>query len=82
MTRGVPVGKRRLHKLMELHGICVSGKRRFKVTTDSHHQLPISPGWLDREFTVAEPDKVWVGDTLPPPLMKAGLTRAGRCGTT
>ena len=62
MTRGVRVGKQRVQKLMELHGIRVSGKRRFKVTTDSHHQLPISPGWLDREFTVAEPNKVWVGD--------------------
>ena len=62
MTRGVPVGKQRVQKLMELHGIRARGKRRFEVTTDSHHQLPISPGWLDREFTVAGPDKVWVGD--------------------
>ena len=45
-----------------LHGIRAKGKRRFKVTTDSHHPLPISPNLLNREFAVAEPDKVWFGD--------------------
>ena len=45
-----------------LHGIRAKGKRRFKVTTDSHHPLPIAPNLLNREFAVAEPDKVWVGD--------------------
>ena len=62
VARGVPVGKQRVQKLMELHGIRAKGKRRFKVTTDSHHKLPISPNLLNREFSVAEPDKVWVGD--------------------
>ena len=47
---------------MKLHGIKARGKRRYKVTTDSNHDLPISPNVLNREFTVAEPDKVWVGD--------------------
>jgi putative transposase len=38
------------------------GKRRFKVTTDSKHDFSISPNLLDRQFSVAEPDKVWAGD--------------------
>ena len=62
VARGVLVGNDRVQKLMQLHGIRVKGKRRFKVTTDSHHKLPISPNLLNREFTVAEPDKIWVGD--------------------
>lgn len=71
VARGVPVGKGRVQKLMQLHGIRAKSKRRFKVTTDSTHELPISPNLLKREFTVAEPDRVWVGDiTLPP--TKAG----------
>ena len=45
-----------------MHGIRAKRKRRFKVTTDSNHDLPISPNLLNREFVVAEPDKVWVGD--------------------
>jgi transposase InsO family protein len=62
VARGVAVGKQRVQKLMQLHGIRAKGKRRFKVTTDSNHKLPISPNLLNREFTVAEPDRVWVGD--------------------
>ncbi len=62
LARGIRVGKQRVQKLMKLHGIRAKGKRRFKVTTDSKHDLPISPNLLNREFTVAEPDKVWVGD--------------------
>ena len=62
VTRGIVVGKQRVQKLMQLNGIRAKGKQRFKVTTDSNHKLPISPNLLNREFSVAEPDKAWVGD--------------------
>jgi transposase InsO family protein len=62
LARGIRVGKERVQKLMQRHGIRAKGKRRFKVTTDSNHDLPIAPNVLNREFTVAEPDRVWVGD--------------------
>ena len=61
-ARRVRVGKERVQKLMQLHGIRAKGKRRFKVTTDSDHDLPISPNLLNRQFSVDAPDKVWVGD--------------------
>ena len=62
LARGIRVGKQRVQKLMQLHGIRAKGKRRFKVTTDSNHDQPIAPNLLNREFTVSEPDKVWPGD--------------------
>ena len=62
LARGIRVGKERVQKLMQQNGIRAKGKRRFKVTTDSNHDLPISPNVLNREFIVAEPDKVWAGD--------------------
>ena len=62
LARGIRVGKQRVQKLMQLHGIRAKGKRRFEITTDSNHDLPIAPNLLDRQFTVAEPDKVWAGD--------------------
>jgi len=62
LARGIRVGKDRVQKLMQRHGIRARGKRRFKVTTDSRHDLPISPNLLNREFTVTQPDKVWAGD--------------------
>lgn len=62
LARGIRVGKERVQKLMQLHGIRGKGKKRFKVTTDSNHTLPISPNLLNREFAVSVPDKVWAGD--------------------
>ncbi len=56
---GVRVRKQRLQALMRRHGMRAKGKKRFKVTTDSNHDLPIAPNLLDRKFTVAKPDKDW-----------------------
>uniref|UniRef100_D5WZR3 Integrase catalytic region n=1 Tax=Thiomonas intermedia (strain K12) TaxID=75379 RepID=D5WZR3_THIK1 len=62
LARGIRVGKERVQKLMQRHGIRARGKRRFKLTTDSNHDLPIAPNLLNREFNVDQPDKVWAGD--------------------
>jgi putative transposase len=43
---------------MRTHGIRAEGKKRFKVTADSNHALPIAPNLLDRQFTVTKPDTV------------------------
>ncbi len=62
-ARGVRVGKRRVELAMRRNGIRARGKRRFRVaTTDSNHALPIAPNLLARNFTVAAPNIVWVGD--------------------
>jgi len=37
-------------------------KRRFKVTTDSNHDLPIAPNLLDRQVDLAGPNRIWAGD--------------------
>jgi putative transposase len=47
---------------MQLHGIKARGKRRFKVTTDSKHDLPIAPNLLTADFAVASPTRSGVGD--------------------
>jgi putative transposase len=61
--QGIRVGKLRVQRLMQQHGIQARGKRRFRVsTTDSRHNLPIAPNRLDRNFTVAAPNQAWVGD--------------------
>ena len=57
LARGIRVGKERVQKLMQLHGIRAKGKRRFKVATESQHDLPIARNLLDRQFTVAKPDR-------------------------
>ena len=37
-------------------------KRKFRVTTDSRHDHPVAPNLLDRQFTVAAPNTVWLAD--------------------
>jgi transposase InsO family protein len=63
VAQGIRVGKLRVQRLMQKHGIQARGKRKFRVTTtDSRHSLPIAPNLLDRNFTVAAPNIAWVGD--------------------
>ena len=62
-SQGIRVGKLRVQRLMQHNDIRARGKRRFRIaTTDSLHRLPIAPNLLDRNFTVAAPNLVWVGD--------------------
>jgi putative transposase len=61
--RGVRVGKQRVQRLMQKHGIRARGRRRFRVaTTDSRHDLPIAPNRLERNFSPLRPDTAWSGD--------------------
>ena len=61
-AQGLGVGKERVRKTMKNNGIKVHPRRRFKVTTDSNHDLTIAPNLLNRAFPAAAPNKVWVGD--------------------
>jgi transposase InsO family protein len=62
LARGLRVGKLRVQKLMQRHGIKAKGKRKFVVTTDSKHDLPIAPNLLERNFTAQGPNQVWTTD--------------------
>jgi putative transposase len=62
VARGIRVGKERVRKLMQRHGIKARGKRKFVVTTDSKHNLPIAPNLLERNFTASAPNRVWTSD--------------------
>jgi transposase InsO family protein len=42
-ARGFPAGKERVERLMRENNIRARHKRRYKVTTDSKHKLPIGP---------------------------------------
>jgi transposase InsO family protein len=62
LARGIRVGKERVRKLMQLHGIKARGKRKYKATTDSKHNLPVAENLLQRDFTPAAPDRVYSSD--------------------
>jgi transposase InsO family protein len=59
---GRRVGKKRVARLMHREGIVAKRRRKFCVTTDSKHADPIAPNVLERNFTVALPNKAWVTD--------------------
>jgi putative transposase len=62
LARGIRVGKERVQKLMQLHGIKARAKRKYKATTDSNHSLPVAENLLQRDFAPAAPDCVWSSD--------------------
>jgi transposase InsO family protein len=47
---------------MKAHGLRARGKRKFKATTNSAHDLPVSPNLLERQFSVNTPNRVWTVD--------------------
>ena len=62
LARGLRVGKERVRQLMQRHGIKAKGKRKFVVTTDSKHLMPVAPDLVQRRFNPAAPNMVWSGD--------------------
>jgi putative transposase len=62
LARGFKVGKERVRKLMQRHGIRARCKRKFVVTTDSKHKLPIADNLLARNFSAEQPNQVWTTD--------------------
>lgn len=60
--RGYPASKERVERLMQENGIKAKHKRRFKVTTDSKHNLPVAPNLLERDFTPDGPNMAWTSD--------------------
>jgi len=59
---GIVCSENRVAKRMSALGIQAKGKRKFKATTDSTHQLPIYENVLNRDFYAASPNEKWVSD--------------------
>lgn len=49
-------------KIMREDRLAARIRRRFKVTTDSSHDLPTAPNRLDRCFAQGRPNQAWVSD--------------------
>jgi transposase InsO family protein len=61
-NQGLRCGKKRVERLMREMGIEAHHKRQFKVTTNSKHDHPVAPNYLNRQFQVDTPNRVWVAD--------------------
>jgi len=61
-AKGYAVGRCRARTLMRKANIECKQRRRYRVTTQSKHSLPVAANVLNREFTVEAPNRVWVAD--------------------
>lgn len=61
-ANGVQVGRDRITRLRRSMGLYCRQRRRFKVTTNSRHNLPVAPNLLNQTFEPTAPNQVWVND--------------------
>ena len=74
---GFEIGRYRVRKLMRQLGLVVKKKKRFVLTTDSKHGLPVADNVLNRDFTPAEKNRVWTTDiTYSAPILGRRLDGA------
>jgi putative transposase len=61
--QGVVAGLGRIKRLRKQHDIRCTHKKKFRVTTDSRHSLPVAPNLLNRRFAdTTAPNQVWLAD--------------------
>ncbi len=59
---GFEIGRDRTRRLMKRLGLKVRQKRKYKVTTDSNHKLPVAQNILNRDFSPSAPNRAWGTD--------------------
>ena len=74
---GIRVGICRIKRIRRKLGLRCKQKRKFKVTTDSRHTLPVAENLLGQQFKVYKPNTVWVSDITYVPTGEGWLYLAG-----
>jgi len=59
---GFEIGRDKTRRLMKRLGLKVKLKRKYKVTTDSKHKLPVAKNVLNRDFSPSAPNQAWGTD--------------------
>lgn len=59
---GFEIGRERVRRLMKQLNLQVKRKRRYQVTTDSKHTLPVARNVLNRDFSPSAPNQAWATD--------------------
>jgi putative transposase len=74
---GVQVGVCRIKRIRKKLGIRCKQAKKYTVTTDSRHSLPVAENLLARQFEAATPNSVWVSDITYIPTDEGWLYLAG-----
>ena len=59
---GFEIGRDKTRRLMKSLTLKVKQKRKYKVTTDSNHKLPVAGNVLNRDFSPSAPNQAWGTD--------------------
>lgn len=59
---GYTISEKTVARIMKNLGLTATPKEKYVVTTDSNHDLNIYPNVVNRQFSVEEPNQVWVSD--------------------
>ena len=59
---GFVVNEKRVARLMREQGIRAKHKKKFRITTQSKHRLPVAPNRLGQRFEASHPNQVWLAD--------------------
>lgn len=62
LETGETISRGRVARLMRQQGLESKVKRKFKATTNSHHDRPVAPNRLERNFQADRPNQAYVGD--------------------
>jgi transposase InsO family protein len=60
--QNISCSENRVARLMKLHQIAAKRKRKFVVTTDSKHDLPVAENILNQDFQATQANEKWVTD--------------------
>jgi putative transposase len=58
----IPCGRSRARTLMKLADVKVKHRKKYRVTTNSNHRLPVAQNILDRRFAADAPNQKWASD--------------------
>lgn len=73
LARGRRLSENRVARLMRAGNIVAKQKRKRKITTNSHHNYPVAPNLLNRDFRAKVPNKKWVTDITYIPTAEGWL---------
>ena len=59
---GCVIGRDRVRRLMKALNLKVNQMRKYQVTTDSKHRLPVAENVLNRQFSPQGPNQAWGAD--------------------
>ena len=60
--QGIRCSRKRIARLMHIHGIRAKMMQRFKLTTHSRSTQVMAPDLVQRQFIVHQPNRVWTSD--------------------